>query len=78
LVGVASRRRVTLPSAVVGMKPPAFCYWLFDLLAVAPGDTFDDLYPGSGIVTWALEQYLSSLEPRHVVSDVVWRSTETA
>jgi hypothetical protein len=53
LVGVASRRRPTLPGAVVGMKPPAFCYWLFDLLAAAPGDTFDDLFPGSGIVGWA-------------------------
>jgi hypothetical protein len=35
---------------VIGMKPPAFCAWVFDLLGAAPGDSLDDLFPGSGMV----------------------------
>jgi len=54
LVGPTPRRRTTLPTAVVGAKPPLFCSWVFDLLGAEVGDTLDDLYPGSGIVgrTW--------------------------
>jgi len=51
LAGVNSRIRPTLPGACIGMKPPAFCTWVFKLLGALPGDTLDDLYPGSGIVT---------------------------
>lgn len=40
----------TLPGRVIGTKPPAFSRWLFDLLGAGPGDTFHDLYPGSGAV----------------------------
>jgi hypothetical protein len=36
-----------------GRKPLAFCAWLFDLLGLQPGDTLDDLFPGTGIVTRA-------------------------
>ena len=36
---------------VRGAKPPEFCYWMFEILLAEPGDSFDDLYPGSGIVT---------------------------
>ena len=53
LAGVASRRRSTLPRAVVGMKPPAFCAWVFDLMGARPGDSLNDLFPGSGIVAWS-------------------------
>lgn len=44
-----ARPRRTLPSAVVGMKPPAFARWLFELLEARPGDELVDLFPGSGI-----------------------------
>lgn len=42
-------------SDLLGRKPGAFCAWLFELLGLAPGDTFVDLYPGSEAVTraWA-------------------------
>lgn len=33
---------------VIGMKPPAFCRWLFLLLGAQAGDELVDLYPGSG------------------------------
>jgi hypothetical protein len=49
-VGVAPRRRSTRPGAVIGAEPPDFCSWLFVLLGALPGDTLEDLYPGSGIV----------------------------
>lgn len=46
----------TLPSRVTGTKPAAFCRWVFELLGAAPGDTLDDLFPGSGVVgrAWAV------------------------
>ncbi|WP_138674120.1 hypothetical protein [Nonomuraea turkmeniaca] len=46
----------TLPARVIGAKPAAFCRWLFDLLGADPGDSFDDLFPGSGAVSraWAV------------------------
>lgn len=47
----------TLPGRVIGAKPAAFCRWLFDLLGAAPGDTFADLFPGSGVVTRAWQTY---------------------
>ena len=50
LVGPTPRRRSTLPTAVIGAKPPEFCAWLFRLLGAMPGDHLDDLFPGSGIV----------------------------
>jgi hypothetical protein len=46
---------VTLRAGFPGAKPEGFCFWLFALLNLRPGDTLDDLYPGSGAVTraWA-------------------------
>lgn len=35
-------------SDLPGRKPIAFWAWLFDLLGMVPGDTFDDLFPGTG------------------------------
>jgi hypothetical protein len=45
----------TLPSRVIGAKPAAVCRWIFTLLGAGPGDTLDDLFPGSGVVgrAWA-------------------------
>lgn len=52
------RRRTTLPTATVGMKPPAFAAWVFRLLGARRGDDLDDLFPGSGLVgrSWELYQ----------------------
>ncbi len=61
LVGVAARARPTLPTSIVGMKPPAFCEWIFRLLDALPGDTLDDLYPGSGIVSRSWRLYTSGV-----------------
>ncbi len=61
LIGVAARARPTLPTAVVGMKSPAFCEWVFKLLGALPGDTLDDLYPGSGLVGRSWRLYMSGV-----------------
>lgn len=40
-----------------GAKPPEFCGWLFDCLAMEPEDEFHDLFLGSGAVTRAWNQW---------------------
>ena len=44
-----------------GRKPLTFCYWLFELLNIQPGDTFDDLFPGTRAVSKAFEQWQHGL-----------------
>ncbi|MEU4230055.1 hypothetical protein AB0F17_37670 [Nonomuraea sp. NPDC026600] len=53
----------TLPGRVIGAKPAAFCRWLFDLLSATPGDSFDDLFPGSGAVSRAWAVFAGSPVP---------------
>lgn len=40
---------------LVGRKPIAFVAWLVQMLGARPGDTLDDMFPGTGIVgnAWA-------------------------
>lgn len=44
-------------SDLIGRKPLQFCAWLFRALGAAPGDAFDDLFPGSGIVAAAWREF---------------------
>ncbi len=46
---------ITLQKGLVGAKPPEFCGWLFELLGMNSKDAFDDLFPGTGIVTSSWE-----------------------
>lgn len=48
---------ITLKKGLVGAKPGAFCYWLFELLNMEPEDEFADLFPGTGGVSEAWEIY---------------------
>ena len=41
---------ITLRRSLVGAKPEKFCHWLLEVLNVQPGDTVDDLYPGTGVM----------------------------
>jgi hypothetical protein len=41
---------ITLRKGLTGAKPPKVCMWILDLLGFRPGDTCDDLYPGTGIM----------------------------
>jgi hypothetical protein len=53
----------TLPGRVIGAKPAAFSRWMFNLLGAQPGDTFEDLFPGSGAVTRAWTAFTASADP---------------
>jgi hypothetical protein len=48
---------MTMRRGLCGVKPDRFCYWLFELLAMEPGDKFVDLFPGSGAVTRAWQRW---------------------
>ena len=50
---------ITLRKGLCGAKPKEFCYWLFDVLNVKDGDTVDDLYPGTGILSECLRDYVT-------------------
>lgn len=47
------------PSPFFGAKPPGFARWLFDLwsLGAHPDDELVDMFPGSGAVTRAWQEY---------------------
>lgn len=68
-----ARPRTTDPGRVIGAKPAAFCYWLFELLGARPGDELDDLFPGSGGVARAWSIYVS----RAAADDVSRRTCAT-
>jgi hypothetical protein len=48
------------PGAIVGMKPPHFCEWVFRNLGARRGDELADLFPGSGAVGEAWRLYTSA------------------
>ncbi len=52
---------ITLMRGLVGAKPEGFCFWLFDLMGLRPGDEFVDLFPGTGGVTRAWEKWQRQL-----------------
>lgn len=47
-------------SDLMGRKPLQFCAWLFQALGAAAGDSFDDLFPGSGVVGAAWSEFVAS------------------
>jgi hypothetical protein len=53
---------ITLKRGLVGAKPEAFCFWLFDILGMRPDDELHDLYPGTGAVTTAWEKWCTEVE----------------
>jgi len=46
-------RQGSHPRALTGMKPAAFCEWVFRQLGARQGDELTDLFPGSGAVSRA-------------------------
>ena len=49
-------QNITLRKGLVGAKPLLFCHWILDVLNYEVGDTLDDLYPGTDIMSIALGQ----------------------
>ena len=54
---------ITLRKGLTGAKPATFAQWVLGILYVQPGDTFDDLFPGSGAVTDAAAAAVLTSEP---------------
>jgi hypothetical protein len=52
---------ITLKKGLVGAKPPEVIRWGFEMLGSEPGDTLDDLYPGTGIVSRTWQEWCASL-----------------
>ena len=48
---------ITMQKGLPGAKPEEFCYWIFSVLNIHPGDELDDLFPGSGNVGAAWERW---------------------
>lgn len=48
---------ITLKKGFTGAKPLEFCFWVFEVLGIQPGDEFVDLFLGSGAVTDAWERW---------------------
>jgi hypothetical protein len=49
---------ITMKKGTHGAKPDGFNDWIIDLIGWQPGDTLDDLYPGSGSMGEALKRRL--------------------
>lgn len=45
------------PNHIIGRKPTEFCYWLFSVMGMQRGDELVDLYPGTGAVGAAWEEW---------------------
>lgn len=54
--------------SVIGRKPRAFCWWLFEVMGLRPGDQLDDLYPGNGAVADAWQRWCALGGPRSRLS----------
>lgn len=52
---------ITLKRGFTGAKPAEFVFWLMEVLNVQPGDSVDDLFPGSGAVQEALDAYVEAM-----------------
>ncbi len=57
--------QITLKRGFVGAKPRKVCRWIFEFLGARPGDDFTDLFPGSGAVQHAWDEYNNA--PRQLV-----------
>ena len=51
---------------LVGAKPEAVCFWLFEALGLTGDDELVDLYPGTGGVTRAWERWRTGMFTRRV------------
>lgn len=49
---------ITLKRGLTGAKPRDFCRWVFELLNLQPGDELVDLFPGTGAVSAAFEEWI--------------------
>jgi hypothetical protein len=53
---------ITLKKGLCGVKPPAFSKWVFEVLGMMSGDELADIFPGSGAVSTAWNEYRKQVE----------------
>lgn len=53
---------ITLKRGLVGAKPRGFCRHIFEILNIQKGDEFTDIFPGSGAVQAAFEEWIGGNE----------------
>lgn len=53
---------ITLKKGLTGAKPKRFCWWLFDAANLQPDDELIDLFPGSGSVGNAWNEYRNNYD----------------
>lgn len=70
----------TLPGRVIGAKPAAVCRWIFGLLGALPGDSLDDLFPGSDAVgrAWLAYSKASCPDPHDTSCEALFDVSSTA
>ena len=51
----------SMRKGTIGAKPDAFNRWVLELLGFQPGDTLDDLFPGSGGMSAMVDAYTTEL-----------------
>jgi len=56
---------ITLKKGLVGAKPENFAFWLYEIFNAREGDTLDDLYPGTEIMSRCWERFIAE----HPVSE---------
>jgi hypothetical protein len=50
---------ITLRKGIVGAKPEIFAFWLWEVLNVKEGDTLDDLFPGTGVMSECWKRFIA-------------------
>lgn len=48
---------ITMKKGLTGAKPAAVARWAFEMLGAQPDDTLDDLFPGTGAITDAWNEW---------------------
>jgi hypothetical protein len=59
---------IVLKKGFRGCKPKDFSFWIFELLNMHPDDEFVDMFPGSGLVSDAWQQYRSFYKNEPTIS----------
>ena len=54
---------IKMTHGFTGAKPRAFCRWIFSVLNAKPGDTLDDLFPGTNAVGAAWSEWTNEQSP---------------
>ena len=58
---------ITLQRGLTGAKPRSFARWIFGILNAEPGDELVDLFPGTGAVTSAWQEWSDETEPEQLI-----------